>query len=104
MMWENGKTMKKFQVSIKFHMNDEFMALIPDHRTYINTLIEKSVIDQYVVTLQSQKIWITMSAKNKREVKKQLSGSPLYKYWEFEIEELNVIDGQLHRLPAVQLN
>ena len=41
MMWENGKTMKKFQVSIKFHMNDEFMALIPDHRKYVNALIEK---------------------------------------------------------------
>ena len=103
-MWQEDKTMKKFQVSIKFHISDEFMALIPEHRAYVNTLIEKSVIDQYVVTLQSQKIWITMSAKNKREVKKQLSGSPLYKYWEFEIEELNVIDGQLHRLPAVQLN
>jgi len=54
--------------------------------------------------MESQKIWITFSAKNKREVKKYLAGSPLYKYWTFEIEELVVVDGQLHRLPAVQLN
>ncbi len=96
--------MKKFQVSIQFAMSDEFMALIPDHRKYVNTLIEDGVIDQYVVTMESQRIWITVSAKNKREVKKQLQGSPLFKYWKFEIEELMVVDGQLHRLPAVQWN
>lgn len=85
-------------------MDDDFMSLIPKHREYINTLIESNVIDQYVVTMESQKIWITFSAKNKREVKKHLTGSPLFKYWTFEIEELVVVDGQLHRLPAVQLN
>lgn len=85
-------------------MDDNFMSLIPKHREYINTLIESNVIDQYVVTMESQKIWITFSAKNKREVKKHLTGSPLFKYWTFEIEELVVVDGQLHRLPAVQLN
>lgn len=85
-------------------MDDEFMSLIPKHREYINTLIESNVIDQYVVTMESQKIWITFSSKNKREVKKYLTGSPLFKYWKFEIEELVVVDGQLHRLPAVQLN
>jgi hypothetical protein len=96
--------MKKFQATIKFTMDDEFMSLIPKHREYINTLIESNVSDQYVVTMESQKIWITFSAKNKREVKKHLNGSPLFKYWKFEIEELVVVDGQLHRLPAVQLN
>ncbi|MGN6437332.1 MAG: hypothetical protein ACTHMM_12395 [Agriterribacter sp.] len=96
--------MKKYQVTIKFSMDDEFMTLIPKHREYINSLIEDNVIDQYVVTMESQKIWITVSAENKRKVKKYLSGSPIYKYWKFEIEELVVVDGQLHRLPAVQLN
>lgn len=96
--------MKKYQVTIKFSMDDEFMSLIPSHREYINSLIENNAIDQYVVTMESQKIWITVSAQNKKQVKKYLSGSPIYKYWKFEIEELVVVDGQLHRLPAVQLN
>ncbi|MBX3253769.1 MAG: hypothetical protein KF862_06475 [Chitinophagaceae bacterium] len=96
--------MKKYQVTIKFNMDDDFMALIPKHREYINSLIESNAIDQYVVTMESQKIWITVSAENKKQVKKYLSGSPIYKYWKFEIEELVVVDGQLHRLPAVQLN
>lgn len=96
--------MKKFQVTIQFTMDDDFMSLIPKHREYINTLIESGIIDHYVVTMESQHVWITMSAKNKREVKKHLGGSPIHKYWTFVIEELVVVDGQLYRLPAVQLN
>ncbi len=96
--------MKKYQVTIKFRMSDDFMQLIPDHREYINSLIEDNVIDQYAVTMESQTIWITFSAKNKREIRKYLTGSPLFKYWKFQVNELVVVDGQLHRLPAVQLN
>lgn len=96
--------MKKFQVTIQFTMDDDFMLLIPKHREYINTLIESGVIDHYVVSMESQRVWITMSAKNKREVKKHLNSSPIHKYWTFVIEELVVVDGQLYRLPAVQLN
>ena len=96
--------MHKFQVTIKFKMDDEFMTLVPSHRTYINHLIEKGVIDQYLVTMETQRTWITMSAKNKKEVEQYLIKSPLYKYWVYDIDELFVIDGQHYRLPVVQLN
>jgi len=96
--------MSKYQVTIRFEMTDEFMQLVPEHRSFINDLIEKGVIDHYVVTMESQRVWITINAKGKGEVKKILSKSPLFKYWKMEIEELFVIDGQHYRLPAVQLN
>jgi len=85
-------------------MDDEFMVLVPSHRTYINHLIEKGVIDQYLVTMESQRTWITISAKDKEEVEQYLIKSPLYKYWTYDIDELFVIDGQHYRLPVVQLN
>ena len=31
--------MPKYQVTIRFEVNDEFMTLVPSHRTYINLLI-----------------------------------------------------------------
>lgn len=96
--------MHKFQVTIQFKMDDEFMTLVPSHRTYINHLIEKGVIDQYLVTMETQRTWITISAKSKREVEEYLIKSPLYKYWVYDIDELFVIDGQHYRLPVVQLN
>jgi hypothetical protein len=85
-------------------MDDGFMALVPAHRTYINQLIDKGVIDQYLVTMETQRTWITLSAKSKKEVEEYLSKSPLRKYWIYEIDELFVIDGQHYRLPAFELN
>src|SRR5580693_7422118 len=97
-------TMRKFQVTIQFEMNDEFAALVPPHRTYINRLIEQGVIDHYVVTMETQRVWITFSANDRKAVEKYLSKSPLYKYWTYEIVELFMVDGLHYRLPVVQLN
>ena len=96
--------MKKFQAIIKFTMDENFMTFVPPHRTYINYLINKGVIDMYAVSMESQTCWITLSAESKTEVDNYLSKTPLYKYWTYEIEELFVYDSQQYRLPAVQLN
>ena len=96
--------MKKYQVTISFEMGDEFMDLVPPHRTYINYLINKNVIDQYAVSMETQRVWITLTAKTEKEVEKTLKKSPLSKFWTYEIDELFVLDGQHYRLPAVQPN
>jgi hypothetical protein len=96
--------MKKYQVTISFEWNEEFASLIPPHRTYINMLINKNVIDHYVVSMESQRVWVTLNAESKTEVEKILKKSPLHKYWTYEIDELFVLDGQLYRFPAVQPN
>jgi 5-formaminoimidazole-4-carboxamide-1-beta-D-ribofuranosyl 5'-monophosphate synthetase len=96
--------MKKYQVTIRFEMSEEFMELVPPHRTYVNYLINKDIIDQYAVSMETQRVWITMNAKDKEEVEKLLEKSPLYKFWTMEVDELFVLDGQHFRLPAVQPN
>lgn len=96
--------MKKFQAIIKFTMDENFMNSIPAHRTYINYLINKGVIDIYAVSMESQTCWITLNAETKTEVDKYLTKTPLYKYWTYKIEELFVYDSQQYRLPKVQLN
>lgn len=97
--------MKKFHVTIHFEMNEEFMSLVPAHRRYINSLIEKGVIDQYVVSMETQRVWITFTAENKEEVAKYLAKSALFKFWSgYEIDELFVFDGKNYRLPTLQLN
>jgi len=96
--------MRKFQVTIQFEMTDEFAALVPPHRTYINRLIEQGVIDHYVVSMETQRVWITVSAEDKTAVEKYISKSPLFKFWTFEIDELFAVDGLHYRLPVVQLN
>ncbi len=95
---------KKYLATIQFEMSDEFMSLVPPHRTYINYLINKGTIDHYAVSMESQRSWITLNAEDKEAVAKILEKSPLSKYWTWEIDELFVLDGQHYRLPEVNPN
>ena len=98
------QTMKKYQAIISFNMDDNFMSLVPTHRTYINFLMNKGIIDSYAVSMETQTCWITMNTNNKESADQYLMKSPLYKYWTYTVEELFVYDSQHYRLPAVQLN
>lgn len=95
---------RKYLVTINFFMDDEFMTFVPPHRTYINYLINKGIIDSYAVSMESYRSWIMMTADTKEQVMEYLKKSPLYKYWTIEIDELFMYDGQTYRLPALQLN
>jgi len=96
--------MQMFQAIVKFKMDEEFMSFIPEHRTYINYLINKGVIDSYAVSMESHMCWITLNTESKKEVENYIEKTPLYKYWNVKIEELFVFDTQRYRLPALQLN
>ncbi len=60
--------MKKFQAIVHFEMDDKFMSFVPPHRTYINFLINKKIIDSYAVSMESQTVWITINAETKAQV------------------------------------
>lgn len=101
---QTGPTVNKYQVSIEFTMDDEFMTFVPSHRTYINYLIQKRVIDSYAVSLEAQKAWIILNAASRDEVIEILDKSPLRPYWIYTIDDIFIIDGQGYRLPAVLPN
>ncbi len=94
----------KYQVTIHFEMDDEFMSLVPSHRVYINNLIDKGTVEYYEVSMETQRCWMIISSVSKKEVQSLLLESPLSKYWTIEIDELFVYDAQSYRLPALQLN
>lgn len=100
----NDEKFSKYQVTIHFEMDDEFMSLVPTHRVYINELIDKGTVDYYSVSMETQRCWMIVNAGNKKEVEEYLTKTPLYKYWTIEIDELFVYDSQTYRLPALQLN
>ena len=100
----DDKDITKYQVTLRFEVDDEFMGFVPAHRLYINSLIEKNIIDVYTVSMESQRAWVIINARNKKQVEKYLAKSPLFKYWTIEIDEIFLYDGQGYRMPAVQLN
>jgi hypothetical protein len=96
--------MNKFQITILFDWEEEHAELVTSHRKYINRLILDGVVDHYAVSMESQRIWITINASSKDAIDHILAKSPLYKFWSYQIDELYVIDGMNYRLPALQLN
>ena len=101
---DRDQSINKYQVTILFYMDSEFMHHVPAHRTYINKLIEQGIIDNYAVSMESQRTWMIINAVDKKEVANYLSKSPLFEYWTVEIDSLYVYDSQAYRLPALQLN
>ena len=100
----NDEEFSKYQVTIHFEMDDAFMSLVPQHREYINTLIDKGTIDYYSVSMETQRCWMIINATSKKEVEDYLDKTPLHKYWTIEVDELFVYDSQTYRLPALQFN
>lgn len=100
----NDEKFSKYQVTIRFYMDEEFMTLVPAHRTFINELIDKNIIDYYAVSMETQRSWMIINAADKKAVEAYLKQSTLYNYWTIEIDELFVYDSQAYRLPALQLN
>lgn len=96
--------MNKYQVSVFFSVDEEFMNLVPKHRTVINDLILKGIIDSYAISAEVGRGWITMNGKDKLDIRKQLERSPLYSYFELEIDQLMVYDSQMYRFPKMVLN
>ena len=96
--------MNKYQVTVFFSVDEIFMSLVPKHRTVINELILKCVIDSYAISAEVGRGWITMNAQSKNDVHKILERSPLYSYFELEIDQLMVYDSQMYRFPKMVLN
>lgn len=96
--------MKKYLVTGRFDWTEQAMQVVPEHRDYINNLIDEGVIEHYAVSMEIQMVWITINGDNKNEVKKVLNKSPFKRFWKLEVHELIIWDGQNYRLPVVQLN
>ena len=60
--------MKTFVVNIKFNFPDDFMNYVPEHRTYINMLINTNIIESYAVSMETQRSWIIVNAETKDDV------------------------------------
>jgi hypothetical protein len=96
--------MNKYQVTVNFTVEGNFMSHVPAHRAYINALILKGAIDQYAISAERGQGWITMNARSKSEIVKLLQKSPLFQYFQLEIDDLMVFDGKAMRFPRLVLN
>ncbi|WP_044173250.1 hypothetical protein [Flectobacillus major] len=96
--------MSKYIVNIQFSVDEDFMRLVPKHRAIINDLILKGLIDSYAISAESSRGWIIMNARSKEEILRELEKSPLFPYFDIDIDQLMVYDSQIYRFPKMVLN
>jgi muconolactone delta-isomerase len=97
--------MKTFMVNIKFsRFNEEFAALVPEHRAEVNRLMAEGVITDYALAEDRSRLWAVIRAEDEREVYDTLALLPLRKFMLPEVHELMFHNKAFVQFPAFSLN
>ena len=99
--------MAKFVVTLRLpaFFNEEFIALIPRHRAFIDRLIEENIIEAYAISADRSRGWVTMNGQTATTVQAIVEQFPLYRFLQgIEIDELFVFDSKASRFPPISLN
>lgn len=99
--------MPKFLVTLFLppHFSDDFMELIPSHRAHVSQLLDESVLENYAISADYRRGWLTINGETEAEARAVLEQLPLYPYfWQIEMHELFVFDSNTFRFPRISLN
>jgi hypothetical protein len=99
--------MPTFVVSILLpeSFDDDFIALIPRHRDFINRLLNEKIVETYAISSDRSRGWVTMNGDDEAAVRAVVEQFPLYHYMHgVEIDELFIFDTVASRFPHISLN
>ena len=99
--------MPTFVVSLRLPdaFNEEFIAIIPRHRDFINRLLNEKIVESYAISSDRSRGWVTMNGDNAAAVQALVEQFPLYRFLRgVEIDELFVFDSTASRFPHINLN
>lgn len=85
--------------------DEEFLALIPSHRAFINRLLNEKIVEVYAISSDRNRGWVTMNGDDAAAVRAIVEQFPLYHYLRsIEIDELFIFDSAASRFPHISLN
>jgi hypothetical protein len=98
--------MNEYMIIIRFiaSFSDEFIALIPDQRLRINTLMEKRIISSYSLSADRATLWVILLATSTEAAEKTLRMMPLFKFMRYEIVELMFHNTPVHEHLHLSMN
>ncbi len=99
--------MAKFMVTLQLPVvfTDDFVALIPRHRAFINQLMEENVVEAYAISADRTQGWVTMNGRDAETIRLVVQKFPLYAFFtDVEINELFIFDSVNSRFPPISLN
>lgn len=99
--------MPTFVVTLRLpeSFDEDFIALIPRHRNFINRLLAEHIIEAYAISADRSRGWVTMNGEDAVAVRAVVEQFPLYQYLgQIEIDELFIFDSAAARFPHISLN
>lgn len=99
--------MPTFVVTLRLpeSFDEDFIALIPKHREFINRLLTEHVIEAYAISADRSRGWVTMRGDDAAAVRAIVAQFPLYHYLgQIEVDELFIFDSAAARFPHISLN
>ena len=85
--------------------DEDFIALIPRHRNFINRLLAEHIIEAYAISADRSRGWVTMHGDDAAAVRAVVEQFPLYGYLRhIEIDELFIFDSAAAHFPRISLN
>ncbi|HET9505165.1 MAG TPA: hypothetical protein VFO93_16600 [Hymenobacter sp.] len=99
--------MPTFVVTLRLpeSFDEDFIALIPTHRQFINQLLAERIIESYAISADRSRGWVTLHADDAAEVRAVVEQFPLYRYFgQIEVDELFIFDSAATRFPPISLN
>jgi hypothetical protein len=99
--------MPTYVVSLRLpeSFDEDFIALIPRHRAFINRLLANHVIEAYAISADRSRGWVTMNGDDAAAVRAIVEQFPLYAYLGgIEIDELFIFDSAANRFPRISFN
>ena len=85
--------------------DEEFIALIPSHRAFIDHLFTEKVVEVYAISSDRSRGWVTINGEDAAAVQAVVEQFPLYRYLHgVEIDELFIFDSAASRFPHLSLN
>lgn len=99
--------MPTFIVSLRLPdtYDEDFIALIPRHRAFINRMLAEKVIETYAISADRSRGWVTINADDAAAVHTVVEQFPLFQYLhDVEIDELFIFDSVASHFPHISLN
>ncbi len=98
--------MGQFMVNINLpeDIDDNFESLIPDHRLFIDQLMNQGTISTYSLSADRSRLWISFNCRNEREVAKHINNFPIIDYITYEIAPLLFHNTSQILFPSISLN
>jgi len=92
------------QVTLPQFLDEDFLSLIPEHRAYVDQLMNDGIITSYSLAKDKSTVWITFNSKNEKAVTKIIHSFPISFYIEFDIIELAFHNSATVFFPSLSLN